>query len=73
VIGEPLGGRVVGQAARGQGVAGAVAREAERAGTVILAHPDAGVDVEARVGLLEHPLGLILVEEAADCVFHPAR
>jgi hypothetical protein len=30
---------------------------AKREGTVILAHPDAGMNVEARVGPLEHPLG----------------
>ena len=64
-IGELLGGGFVGEAVQGEGVAGAVAGEAQREGTVILAHPDAGMDVEARVRPLEHPLGLILVEEAA--------
>ena len=60
-----LGGGFVCEAVQGQGVAGAVAREAKRERTVILADPDAGMDVEARVGPLEHPLSLILVEEAA--------
>jgi lipoyl(octanoyl) transferase len=64
-IGELLGRGVVGEAVQGQGVAGAVAGEAQRKRTVTLAHRDAGMDVEARVGPPEHRPGLILVEEAA--------
>jgi len=59
-IGELLGGGVVGAAVEGQRVAGAVAREAEREGTFILADPDAGMNVEARLGPLEHRLGLAI-------------
>ena len=46
-------------------VPAAVAGLAERGGAVVVAHPDAGMDVEARVGPPRHPHGLILVEEAA--------
>ena len=41
--------------ADGLGAAGVKARE----GTVILADPDAGMDVEARVGPLEHLSGRV--------------
>ncbi len=57
--------RVIRQPLHRDGVAGAVAGQPEGEGAIVLGHPDAGVDMKARVGPLEHARGLVLREEAA--------
>ena len=45
-------------------ISGAIAGQAQSEGAIVFGHPHTGMNVKARVGPLEHPLGLVFVEEA---------
>jgi len=57
-------GRIVLQAFERHGIAGAVAREAERKGDVTVGHEHGVVHTEARVGPGEHRRGVLALEQA---------
>jgi tetratricopeptide (TPR) repeat protein len=64
-VGHLLDLRIVGHPLQRDGVPSTIARQPQGEGAVVPGHPHAGMDVEARVGPLEHPLGLVFVKEAA--------
>ncbi len=64
-VGHLIHPRVIRQPLHRDRVPGAVARQSEGKGALVLGHPDAGVDMKARVGPLEHARGLVFLEQAA--------